>query len=116
MHPEHVGDEPGHDDRPIAPRGLQRCELLLVGAELVLDRDAALQHVDVAPPQPGEFAEAKTAVRADQHERAVARVDGVSEVLDFGLGEEPHRNLQRLGRLDRAERVLRQPLVLDCGA
>lgn len=93
VHAERAGDEPGHDDRSIARRRFERGELGLVGAELVLHCDAPLQHVDVGPPQPGEFAEAKSAVRADQHERAVARVDRAGQAFDLRLREEPHRDL-----------------------
>ena len=65
--------------------------------------------------QPGELTPAQAAVRADEHEGAIAVVDGVGECGDLVGGEEAHLASFDLRRLDTGERVAHEHLALQGG-
>jgi hypothetical protein len=82
---------------------------------LHLDRDGAVVEVNVLPSEPEQLTAAKPAERSCQHERPVARVDAIGELVDLAEGGQfPLGGVLGAGPADRA-RIGREDAVVDGG-
>ena len=82
---------------------------------LHLDRYGAVVEVNVLPSEPEQLTAAKPAERSCQHERPVARVDAIGELVDLAEGGQfPLGGVLGAGPADRA-RIGREDAVVDGG-
>ncbi len=100
-------DEPGGDGDGAACRfglWLPESDFSLYVAEVAFDPDGPFQRFVVLTPKTGELPKPRPGVGGCEDQSVEPRIDGISEMLDLGGGEEPLVRLFDPGQLDALAR------------